>query len=171
MPNTELPYIVKVDSSKFGVGCILEQEDPNSKQRHVIAYSSKKYNTAQQNYPAIELEVCCLIFVIKHWQCYLIGKPFIVEADSKSVQWIKGKRDCLGKLDRWSLFLENFDFCTKHVPGKDHLGPDTLSRISENDTTLHDLKSIDNILTKLSNLKQWSTEIENDPQLVKLVEK
>ncbi len=37
MPNPELPYIVKVDSSKFGVGCILEQEDPSSKQRHVIA--------------------------------------------------------------------------------------------------------------------------------------
>ncbi len=46
-----------------------------------------------------------------------------------------------------------------------------LSRISENDTTLHDLKSIDNIPTKLSNVKQWSTEIESDPQFVKLVEK
>ncbi len=32
MPNPELPYIVKVDSSKFSVRCILEQEDPNSKQ-------------------------------------------------------------------------------------------------------------------------------------------
>ncbi len=98
MSNPELPYIVKVDSSKFGVGCILEQEDLSSKQRHVIAYSSKKYNTAQQNCAATELEVCGLIFVIKHWQCYLIGKPFFVETDSKSVQWIKGKRDCLGKL-------------------------------------------------------------------------
>ncbi len=129
MPNPELPYIVKVDSSKFGLGSILEQEDPSSKQRHVISYISKKYNTAQQNYPAIELEVCSLIFGIKHWQCYLIGKPFIVETGSKSVQWIKGKRDCLGKLGRWSLFLEKFYFRTKHVPGKDHLGPDALSRI------------------------------------------
>ncbi len=48
MPNPELPYIVKVDSSKFGVCCILEQEDPCSKQRHVIAYSSKKYNSKTQ---------------------------------------------------------------------------------------------------------------------------
>ncbi len=91
MPNPELPYIVKVDSSKFGVGCILEQEDPCSNQRHVIAYSSKKYNTAQQNYPAIELEVCGLIFAIKHWKCYPIVKPFIVETDSKSFQWIKAR--------------------------------------------------------------------------------
>ncbi len=53
IPNPELPYIVKVDSSKFGFGCILEQQDPSSKQRHVIPYSSQKYNTAQQNYPAI----------------------------------------------------------------------------------------------------------------------
>ncbi len=66
MLNPELPYIVKVDSSKFGVLCILEQEDRSSKKRHVIAYSSKKYNSAQQNYPAIELEVCGLTFAIKH---------------------------------------------------------------------------------------------------------
>ncbi len=42
MPNPELPYIVKVHSSKFGVGCILEQEDLSSKQKHVVAYSSKR---------------------------------------------------------------------------------------------------------------------------------
>ncbi len=137
----------------------------------MIAYINKNYNTSQLNYPAIELEFFGLIFAIKHWQSYLIGKPFIVETDSKSVQWIKGKRDCLDKLGRWSSFLENFDFWTKHVPGKDYLGPDALSRISENDTTLHDLKSIDNVPTKLWNVKQWSNEIESDPQLVKLVEK
>ncbi len=37
MPNPELAYIIKIDSSKFCVGCILEQEEPSSKQRHVIA--------------------------------------------------------------------------------------------------------------------------------------
>ncbi len=36
MPNAALRYILKIDSSKFGIGCILEQEDPSSKQRYVI---------------------------------------------------------------------------------------------------------------------------------------
>ena len=100
MPNPNLTFIVKVDSSKFGVGCTLEQEDPVTKHRKVIEYSSRKYNNVQRNYPSIELEVCGLLYAVKHWQCYLIGKKFIVETDSKAVQWIRGKRDCLGKLGR-----------------------------------------------------------------------
>ncbi len=162
IPNPDLTFIVKVDSSKFGVGCILEQEDPVSRQRFVIEYGSVKYNKAQQNYPAIELEVCGLIFAIKHWRCYLIGKPFIVETDSKAVQWIQGKRDMLGKLGRWSLYLENFDFTTRHIAGKDHLGPDALSRIHE-----VDIKTID-CVNLLSNLSAWKNEIDADTELCDL---
>ena len=75
--------------------------------------------------------MCGLIFAVKHWKHYLIGKPFTVETDRRSVQWIKGKRDCLGKLGRWSLFLENFQFESVHVPVEKHLDADALSRIYE----------------------------------------
>ena len=173
--NPDLTFIVKVDSSKFGVGCILEQEDPNTKQRYVIEYASKKYNKAQQNYPAIELEVCGLIFAIKHWCNYLIGKPFIVETDSKAVQWIKGKRDCLGKLGRWSLYLENFDFSTVHVAGKNHLAADALSRMYEDstDVLINELENSSELETNkiFADIKNWSVEINNDPEFTSLIDK
>ena len=126
-------FNVKVDSCKTGVGCILEQENLITKERTVIEYASQKYNDTQQRYPAIELEVCGLLFATKHWKHYLIGKHFIVETDSKAVEWIKDKRDLIGKLGRWSLYLENFDFSTVHVPGKIHIAPDSLNRMYETD--------------------------------------
>lgn len=169
--NPDWPYIVKVDSSKFGVGCILEQEDPVTKQRYVIEYASSKYNDTQQRYPAIELEVCGLIFAVKHWNCYLIGKPFVVETDSKVVQWIKQKRDHVGKLGRWALFLENYDFQTVHVPGKNHQGPDALSRVHEFE--LNEFSMNNRFLNNLNDLNfvDCHDEIESDPKLKILIDK
>ena len=170
IPNPDWTFIVKVDSSKFGVGCILEQENPESKNRMVIEYASRKFTETQRRYPAIELEVCGLMFAVKHWSCYLIGKPFVVETDSKAVQWIKGKRDHLGKLGRWALYLENFQFETVHISGKDHVGPDALSRIY--DTDMYEIASNNLFLSTLptcTDPSDWSEEISNDIQLTKLI--
>ena len=167
--NPQWMYILKVDSSKYGVGCILEQENPVTKDRHVIEYGSCKFNKTQQNYPAIELEVCGLIYAVKHWKHYLIGKMFVIETDSKAVQWIKGKRDTLGKLGRWSLYLENFEFKTIHVPGKNHEGPDALSRIYE--PHIDSISSIPNSIAQPDFIKmnEWYDEILNDPTLTAII--
>ena len=167
--NPEWDYVVKVDSSKYGVGCILEQKNPVDNERIVIEYGSSKFNSTQQNYPAIELEVCGLIFAIKHWKHYLIGKPFVVETDSKAVQWIKGKRDTMGKLGRWSLFLENFQFETVHVPGKVHLGPDALSRIHEPELNAVNVNDSFLKVPDFVDLDSWTEEISNDSVLCALV--
>ena len=91
-------FVLKTDASKFGVGCILEQIDPVTNDRYVIEYASKRFDKAAANYPAIEQESYGLIFALKHWSHYLIGKHFKVETDSSTVQWLQNKRDCLGKL-------------------------------------------------------------------------
>lgn len=173
IPHPDYVFIVKVDSSKLGVGCILEQEHPETKERYVIEYGSLKYSDAQKRYPAIELEVCGLIFAIKHWTHYLVGKKFIVETDSRAVQWIKGKRDHLGKLGRWSLFLENFSFSTVHIPGKDHCGADALSRIYDCESSdlcsLGVNKDFIKNIPELFNISDWFKEINNDPQFVKYI--
>ncbi len=171
MPNPNLPFIVKVDSSKFGVGCILEQENPETQNRHVIEYASKKYNDTEKQYPAIELEACGLIFAVKHWNHYLIGKHFIIETDSKAVEWIKGKFDHPGKLGRWSYFLENYDFTTVHVAGKDHTAPDALSRMHEDEIVIGEINApfLENIFVD-ADTAAWKDEIESDTQLVKLIE-
>jgi hypothetical protein len=155
--NPSATFIVKTDASKYGVGCILEQVDPINNERYVIEYASKRFDKAQSNYPAIEQESFGLIFALKHWCHYLLGKEFLVETDSSTVQWLQHKRDSLGKLGRWSLYLGNFDFITKHIPGKKHVGPDAISRsfpISSIDTAAAD----------------WSVEIENDPDLKDLID-
>ena len=91
LSNPKWKYTVKIDSSKYGAGCILEQENPDNKERHVVEHASCKYDKHQQNYPAIELEAYGLMFAINKWTNYLTCKPFTVETDSKAVEWIKEK--------------------------------------------------------------------------------
>lgn len=156
VPNLDDTFVVKVDASKTGIGCILEQRNEPDGESCVIAYASKQFNKHEINYPSIEQEAFALIFALKHWRHYLIGKSFIVETDNKTVQWLRGKRDCLGRLGRWSLYLENFDFSTKHVPGKRHVGADCLSRMHE----LGEI-NIDN---------RWIDDIECDPVMRDLID-
>lgn len=151
-------FIVKTDASKFGVGCILEQVDFSNNERYVVEYASKRFDKAAVNYPAIEQESFGLIFALKHWSHYLIGKKFIVETDSSTVQWLQNKRDCLGKLGRWSMYLQNFDFVTTHIPGRLHVAPDAISR-SFPISSVTDVKD------------NWSKEIESDPELSALINK
>ncbi len=147
-------FILKTDASKFGVGCILEQIDSVTHERYVIAYASKRFDRAAANYRAMEQESYGLIFALKHCSHYLIGKHFKVETDSSTVQWLQNKRDCLKKLGRWSLYLQNFDFETSHVPGKLHVGPCDWAEEIESDPEMESL--LNDKIVKQNNLCfQW----------------
>ena len=45
----------------------------------------------------------------------------------------------LGKLGRWSQFLQNFKFDTVHVSGKNYAGADALSRVYESNDDAHEI--------------------------------
>ena len=51
-----------------------------------------------------------------------------METDHKSLEWIKSAKDPRGKLARWALRLQEYDFTISHVPGRDNHLPDILSR-------------------------------------------
>lgn len=144
-PDFTRPFIVQCDASMTGVGGVLSQEDEKGIERP-IAYFSHKLNRAQRNYSITELECLAAVLCIKKFRGYIEGHPFKVVTDHASLRWLMRQSDLNGRLARWSLKLQSFEFSIEHRKGSLNIVPDALSR-------LDDVDSVEMDPTPLVNLK------------------
>lgn len=129
------PFVIQCDASTSGIGGVLYQLD-DSGLEHPIAYVSKKLNSAQRNYSITELECLAAVESIKRFRAYVEGHPFKVITDHASLKWLLNQKDLSGRLARWSLKLQAFDFSIEHRKGKLNIVPDALSRCNATDCIL-----------------------------------
>mmetsp|Transcript_7130 Transcript_7130/g.7480 ORF Transcript_7130/g.7480 Transcript_7130/m.7480 type:complete len:1037 (-) Transcript_7130:831-3941(-) len=122
--NYDLPMIVRTDASNTGVGAVLFQKDGDKILN--VAFVSKKFSRAATRWSTIEQEAFGIFFALKKWEYLLQGHKFIVETDHRNLQFIQNSNE--GKIGRWRLFLQDLDFEVKHIPGKENLVADALSR-------------------------------------------
>ena len=115
-----------VDASSTGIGFTLAQIQ-NGKEV-VIAYNGRGLNQAEQNYSTTEREALALVEGIKKFQPYLHNRNFTVVTDHSSLRWLMNVKDASGRLARWALLLQQYDFNIVHRPGGNHGNADCLSR-------------------------------------------
>lgn len=127
-PDFSKHFYIQCDASTMGVGGVLFQMDDGNNERP-IAYMSAKLNKAQRNYSVTELECYAAILSVKRFRPYVEGMPFTIITDHASLKWLMGQKDLTGRLARWSLKLQGFDFNIIHRKGTQNVVPDTLSRI------------------------------------------
>lgn len=125
-PDFSSHFYIQCDASMTGVGGVLFQMVDGNE--HPIAFMSRKLNSAQRNYTVTELECLAAVLCIKQFRCYVEGMPFTVITDHASLKWLMGQKDLTGRLARWSLKLQSFDFTIEHRKGTANVVPDTLSR-------------------------------------------
>ena len=122
------PFIVSCDACKTGIGGVLAQLDETGMERP-IAFYSRKLNRAQQNYSITELECYAAYMSIKKFREYIEWHEFTVITDHASLKWLMNQADLSGRLARWSLKLQGFNFTIEHRKGSQHIVPDSLSRL------------------------------------------
>lgn len=127
-PNFGKPFVIQCDASKTGIGGVLYQLTDDGREAP-IAYTSQKLNDAQRNYSVTELECFAAVRSIKKFRQYVEGMPFKVVTDHASLQWLMSLKDLSGRLARWSLCLQGYDFTIEHRKGKLNVVPDALSRV------------------------------------------
>lgn len=125
-PRYDLPFEIQADASRTACGAVLVQYQDGIER--VIAYMSQKFTAAQQKYHVTELECLAVILAIERFRPYVEGTHFKVITDHHALIWLKNIKDPTGRLARWSLRLQAYDFVLVHRKGKFHVVPDALSR-------------------------------------------
>ena len=127
LPNHELKYVLRTDASDVGLGSVLLQDQGQGLQP--IAYASRKLRGAELNYATIEKECYGIVWGVQKFEPYLYGNHFILQTDHRPLQYLDSVKSTSGRLTRWALILQPFNFTVEVIPGKDNVGADFLSRI------------------------------------------
>lgn len=126
-PNFDHPFILQTDASSYAVGSVLTQRYDD--REHVICYLSRTLSRQERKYSATERELLSVLWSIEKLRCFLEGAKFSVVTDCYSLQWLDNLKNPQGRLGRWALRLQQFDYTVVHRKGKENVVPDALSRL------------------------------------------
>ncbi|CAF4851479.1 unnamed protein product [Rotaria sp. Silwood1] len=129
-PDSDLPFVIQVDASNYGIGAVLMQNFGTGEQP--VAYMSQKLNKQQQNWNATEKECFAVVSSIRKWNHYVAGREFIVRTDHHALCWLNRKYNSNPKLNRWRMALQDYTFKIEHVQGNKNCVADCLSRYPVN---------------------------------------
>ena len=80
-------FILDTDASNHGIGAVLSQVQDGEEK--VISYASRLYSNAEHRYCVTRKEHLGLVFFLKHFRQYLLGRPFLVRTDHAALQWLR----------------------------------------------------------------------------------
>jgi hypothetical protein len=125
--NFNKAFILHTDWSALSIGVILGQLDEEDKE-YVIAYASPSNNKVKSNYSSYEGECLAIVWAIIHFRPYLYGTNFTLYIDHQPIKWLMINDKLIGKLARWALILQKYEFKVIHRLGITHQNVDTMSR-------------------------------------------
>ena len=79
----------------------------------------------------MEKEALALILALQHYEVYIGASEEMtkVYTDHNPLVFIQKMKDKNQRLLRWSLLLQGFNICVKHIKGRDNVVADALSRV------------------------------------------
>lgn len=125
-PN--LPIKISADASMRGLGAILQQQ--HGEDWKPVAFASRSVTEAESRYATIERETLAIEFACTKFHQYIYGQPVLFETDHKPLAAIfsKALNDCPPRIQRMRLKLQKYALMLRHIPGKQMITADTLSR-------------------------------------------
>ena len=83
----------------------------------------------EKKYCTSEKELLAVVKRVQAYRPYLVGAKFTVYTDHRALVWIKSAKH-IGRLERWALQLQEYNYDIIHRPGKSNYVADALSRLS-----------------------------------------
>ena len=111
--------MVYTDASSTGIGAVLEQDN------HVIAYASRTLTKPERQYSVIQRECLAVVYALKQFRHYLVGRSFNLVTDHAPLQWLSAQK-MEGLLCRWALALQEYDFQITYRKGSQNGNADAI---------------------------------------------
>lgn len=130
-PDFTQEFTLQVDASDFGLGAALTQKKEGKEV--AIAFASRLLSDQERKYSVTEKECLALVWGIKTFRPYLEGYHFKAITDHQALRWLRTIKEPSGRLGRWILEIQQYDFEICYRKGINHSLADALSRIPNTD--------------------------------------
>jgi len=125
-PDFSQQFVLQVDASNEGLGAVLTQD--RTGREKVIAYASRLLSDQERNYTTTEKECLALVWAVRKFRPYLEGYRFIAITDHVALRWLMRLQEPSGRLARWIMDLQQYDFTIEYRKGTLNKVADALSR-------------------------------------------
>ena len=126
----DLPVVLRVDASDIGAGAYLLNVREDGKEIPILFWSHK-FSDAVTRWHTITQEAYAIFAGVNACRDLLLGHPFTLQTDHRNLLYMRKSES--KKILAWSLHLGDFSFVIEHIPGKDNVVADALSRLFEID--------------------------------------
>ncbi|KAL0366691.1 UNVERIFIED_CONTAM: Retrovirus-related Pol polyprotein from transposon.6 [Sesamum radiatum] len=121
LPDFSSTFNVTTDASTVAVGAVLSQHG------HQLAFFSKKLGPRMAAASTYVRELYAITEAVKKWRQYLLGRPFRIFTDHKSIKDLVTQSVQTPEQHKWLSKLFTYEIFYK--PGKENLVADALSRV------------------------------------------
>ena len=136
-PDMEKPFILTTDASGVAISYILSQKNEEDIE-HPIAYAGRALRNAEVNYSITDKEGLAVIEGFRYFHTYLCGNFTTVYTDHSALVFIKNNTKLTGRVARWAILLQNYDYTVVHRKGINNTNADALSRVEVPPDPNHD---------------------------------
>ena len=124
------------DASDLVIAAVLSQYHPVDTGGHVlhpVAYHSRKMTSAECNYGIGDTELLAIVDAFEEWRPLLYGAKHtvMVLSDHLNLRSFASRQKLNRRQARWAGFLQDYDLCIEHRPGRQNGKADALTRRPE----------------------------------------
>ena len=111
LPDFTQRFVIECDVNGIRLGAILTQ------QNRPMAYFSEALKGSALALSAYEKEMLAIVKAIKKWHPYLLGKPFTVRIDQKSLKYLLEQRITTPAQTQWLPKILGYDYEIEYKRG------------------------------------------------------
>ena len=101
MPMDEGLFTLDTDASNESIGAVLSQQQHG--EERVIAFASRTLDKRERNYCVTRKELLAVVYFLKHFKQYLLGRRFRVRTDHAALTWLRKTPEPIGQQARCCL--------------------------------------------------------------------
>ncbi|KAJ2936381.1 hypothetical protein H1R20_g714, partial [Candolleomyces eurysporus] len=117
---------VTTDASNVATGAVLSF-GPSWEKARPVAFDSKVLSAAERRYPVHEKELLAIVRALKKWRAELLGMPFLIYTDHRTLQFFQTQKDLSQRQAWWMEFLCQYDGRIVYLKGSENAAADALS--------------------------------------------